>query len=314
MIDPIPIGAFSRTANGVARPEDIIVTPDGRVLVSDARSAVAEILADGSIRRFGAAGGEPNGIDIAPDGTVLIANFSTGALQRLDLVSGHVKTVIDHAGGRALTAVNYPLVDSHGAIWVSCSTQTDPALAIATGVADGYIVRLDPNGDATLVAEGIAFPNCMTFDDAERYLYVVRSALSDVARFEVRPDNNLGPAERYGPVLGDRRVDEFGEEMLSAFGQPDVLARWGLTDGCAFDAEGNLWVTVMSANRIVAITPELDVLVVVDDPQGSIIVSPTSVAFGGPDRRDLYVGSLVSEYVVTGRSPVAGRLGRGHRE
>src|SRR5260370_25566087 len=108
MIDPIPIGAFSRTANGVARPEDIIVTPDGRVLVSDARSAVAEILADGSIRRFGAAGGEPNGIDIAPDGTVLIANFSTGPLQRLDLVSGPLNTVINPVGGRARTALNHP--------------------------------------------------------------------------------------------------------------------------------------------------------------------------------------------------------------
>jgi sugar lactone lactonase YvrE len=312
MIDPIPLGGLSQTAKGVSRPEDVVVTPDGRVLVSDAQSAVAEILADGNIRRFGAAGGEPNGIDLAPDGSVLIANFSTGTLQRLDLVSERVQTVIDRVGDRALTSVNYPLVDSSGAVWVSCSTQTDPALAIATGVADGYIFRLDPDGTATLVAEGIAFPNCMTFDDSERYLYVVRSTMSDVARFEVLPDKNLGPAQRYGPVLGDRRADEFGEEMLSAFGQPDVLARWGITDGCAFDADGNLWVTVMSANRIVAITPELDPLVVVDDPEGSIMVSPTSVAFGGPDRRDLYVGSLISDYVVTGRSPVAGRLSRGY--
>ncbi len=93
-----------------------------------------------------------------------------------------------------------------------------------------------------------------------------------------------------------------------------MLARWGLTDGCAFDAEGNLWVTVMSANRIAAITPDLDVVTVVEDPEGGLLASPTSIAWGGEDRRDVWIGSLTSNYVVTGRSPVPGRRPREDRQ
>ena len=56
-----------------------------------------------------------------------------------------------------------------------------------------------------------------------------------------------------------------------------------------------------------AITPDLDVVTVLDDPDGERVVSPTSIALGGPDRRRLYIGSLAADHVVTGPSPVAGR-------
>jgi len=50
--------------HGMERPEQVIVTRDGRVHASDKHSAVAEILPDGNLRRIGKAGGEPNGIAI----------------------------------------------------------------------------------------------------------------------------------------------------------------------------------------------------------------------------------------------------------
>ena len=218
--------------------------------------------------------------------------------------------VLDEIDGQPLGAVNYPVADRDGAIWVSSSTRSDPVATIASGEEDGFVFRVDPDGTATVVADAVAWPNCMTFDDDERFLYACRSSRCDVVRFEVigtGRDRTLGPASRYGPQLGDRRPDEFGPEQVAAFGRPDVLARWGLTDGCAFDAEGNLWVTLLSANRIVAITPDLDVVTVIDDPDGQRVVSPTSVAFGGPDRRRLYIGSLAADHVVTGPSPVPGR-------
>jgi sugar lactone lactonase YvrE len=314
VIGPIPLDRLSTTAHGVTRPEDVQVTADGRLLVSDAGSAVAEVLPDGTLRRFGAAGGEPNGIAPMPDGSVVIANFAAGVLQRVDLGSGAVDVVLDAVGGQPLGAVNYPLLDRAGSLWVSSSTRTDPVATIASGEEDGFVFRLDPDGSATVVAGAVAWPNCMTFDAEERFLYACRSSRCDVVRFPIEDDGgvrSLGPAERYGPQLGDRRPDEFGPEQVAAFGYPEVLARWGLTDGCAFDGEGNLWVTLLSANRIVAITPALEVVTVIDDPDGRFVVSPTSVAFGGPDRRTVYVGSLVSDYVVAGPSPVPGQASAG---
>jgi gluconolactonase len=252
------------------------------------------------LRRIGKAGGEPNGLAPMPDGSIVIANFALGVLQRLDPASGTIDVVLDEIDGQPLGAVNYPVADRDGAIWVSSSTRSDPVATIASGEEDGFVFRVDPDGTATVVAEAVAWPNCMTFDDDERFLYACRSSRCDVVRFEVigtGRDRTLGPASRYGP-------------QVAAFGRPDVLARWGLTDGCAFDAEGNLWVTLLSANRIVAITPELDVVTVIDDPDGQRVVSPTSVAFGGPDGRHLYIGSLAADHVVTGPSPVPGRRGR----
>jgi sugar lactone lactonase YvrE len=304
-VEPIPLDALSTTAHGVVRPEDLTVTPDGRVLASDAASAVAEILPSGGIRRIGKAGGEPNGICALADGSVLIANFASGALQRLDLDTGRVDTVVDRIGDDALGAVNYPLVDSHGAVWVSSSTRGDPAAAVLHATPDGFVFRVDSDGNARVVADGIPFANCMAFDAGEAHLYVCRSSLADVARFAV-DGGELGPAERYGPALGGRRDDELGPDHAGAFGDPKVMRRWALTDGCGFDAEGNLWVTLMTANRIVAITPELRVVTVIDDPDGKVLVAPTSVVWAGDDLRDLYIGSLAADYVVKTRSPVAG--------
>ncbi|HJN92831.1 MAG TPA: hypothetical protein QGF05_08945, partial [Dehalococcoidia bacterium] len=53
---------LQRVGVGVQRPEDVVVSRDGRVWLSDQASACAEVLPDGSLRRVGEAGGAPNGI------------------------------------------------------------------------------------------------------------------------------------------------------------------------------------------------------------------------------------------------------------
>jgi sugar lactone lactonase YvrE len=306
VVAPIPLAEFSIAATGIPRPEDVAISPEGRVFVSDASAAVSELRPDGSVVRIGDAKGEPTGINMLADGSLAIGNFSAGVLQRLDVDSGEVTVLADAVAGQALSAVNYPLVGKDGVVWVSCSARQDPAVAMATGAEDGYIFRLAPDGATTLVADGLAFPNCMTFDAEGRNVYVVRSTVSDVVRMEVIDNTRLGPPQPYGPPLGERRPDEYGPDQLASFGQPEVLARWALADGCGFDDEGNLWVTLMSANRIVAITPGLDVVTVVEDPEGKVIFAPSSVVWGGADRRDLYIGSLFSDRVVKARSPVPG--------
>ncbi|MDP3767146.1 MAG: SMP-30/gluconolactonase/LRE family protein, partial [Dehalococcoidia bacterium] len=83
-------------------------------------------------------------------------------------------------------------------------------------------------------------------------------------------------------------------------------ARFGEPDGCGFDREGDLWVTLIFANRVVAITPSGRLETVIHDPTGEVMAWPTNVAWGGPDLRDLYIGSLRRDYIVRARSPVAG--------
>jgi gluconolactonase len=73
------------------------------------------------------------------------------------------------------------------------------------------------------------------------------------------------------------------------------------------DAEGNLWVCLPAANKVVAITPEGRKITVIHDPSGSVVNHPTNVTWGGPSLTDLYIGSIRADYVLKAVSPVAGQ-------
>jgi sugar lactone lactonase YvrE len=301
---------LAAVGRGIERPEQVLVTREGDVYASDKGSAVAQIQSEGGLRRIGRAGGEPNGIALTADGRFVIANFGLGELQELDPVAEELRVLASgEVAGLPLTWINCPVVDSAGHIWVSvCSTNPDLSKTIGLGTADGYLFFLEnrPGAVPKVVANGVNFPNCMALDQDEEYLYVVRTTLADVVRFRI-VDGGLGEMEVYSQPMGARRQDEFGEDALGLYAaDPEVGKRWGMADGCAFDADGNLWVTLVGPNRVVAVAPSGEVTTIIEDPDGSLIDSPTSVAWGGPDMRDVYIGSLATSYVLKGRSSVPG--------
>jgi gluconolactonase len=303
----IRISDLRPIGQGIDRPEQVLVAADGRVYASDRASAVAELTATG-LRRIGQAGGEPNGIALLRSGRILIANFGLGVLQELDPDCGSLRILLSgDVEGRPLQWINCVVVDRGGGLWCSvCTDNPNLRHTLAHGEPDGYIFRVDAPGEpARVVAPSVAFPNCMALSGDERYLYAVRTLHADVVRFALHADR-LGPAEAYGPPVGDRRSDEFGDHATALLGQPDVLRRWGMADGCAFDGAGNLWVTLARGNRVVAITPGGAVVDIVDDADAELLRAPTSVAFGGADMRDVYIGSLEAPYVLRGRSSVPG--------
>ena len=58
-LSPIDTASFQKIALGIDRPEDVVVSAEGRVFASDHQCAVAEILPDGSFVRMGPRGGAP---------------------------------------------------------------------------------------------------------------------------------------------------------------------------------------------------------------------------------------------------------------
>lgn len=317
----IDLAACEPLGRGLERPEDVAIGADGRVWASDKASCVAEVLGPDEIRRAGRPGDEPNGIAFTADGRLLVANFGNGRLDVVDPAKGEHRTLAEEAGGERLVCTNYVVVDRDGAIWGSCSSRrSDYIHAIMDGEPDGFLFRIDPDGGSQVVAPAVAFPNGLALDEREEWLYCCRSAHGDVVRFPIRPDRSLGPQEPFGPAFGDRGAGEWGEPAVDAvFGAGEarkpveladadfgVLARWGLTDGCALDAEGNLWVTVATKNQIAVIAPSGEAHIALEDPAGSVVALPTNVSFGGPDRRDLYLGSIGTPFVVRAPSPVAG--------
>lgn len=302
-LQDIAPGAFTKVAVGIDRPEDVVVSKDGRVFASDHQCAVAEILPDGSFKRMGPRGGAPNGINMDRQGRVLIANFGIydreeGPLQRFDPATGAHETLLAEVGGKRLTSANYPVMDRAGNIWCANSTHAETWPQALDGRDDGFIFVLRPDGSAQIVAEGLKFPNGMALSADEAFLFCAQTSGADVMRFAVLPGGKLGAGERYGPQLG--KLQEPG-------GASVPMQDLGYTDGVGMDAEGNLWVCLPAANKVVAITPALEVVTVVHDPSGEVVNHPTNVTWGGPDLKDLYIGSIRAGYVLKARSPVAGQ-------
>jgi gluconolactonase len=300
VLAPIPIESLRKVGVGLRRPEDVVVGGDGRVWASDQASACAEILSDGTLRRVGKAGGAPNGINMDTRGRILIANFGlgtapTGPLQRLDPATGGLEVFCDAIDGKPLVASNYPIVDRAGNVW--CSHSTWDRARSEQGLADGFVYRVRSDGRAEVMASGFTFANGLALDADESHLYVCQTMGRNVVRLLIRADGLLGPAEPYGPVLG---------EPAFPGATPAERARFGATDGCGFDADGNLWVTLVLANKVIAITPKREVVTVIHDPTGELMSWPTNVSWGGPDMRDLYIGTIRRDYVLHARSPVPG--------
>lgn len=305
-LEQIELGSAVRVGMGVRRPEDVVVARDGTVWLSDQSSACARVRADGGIDRVGRAGGAPNGINMDRQGRIVIANFGGpddgfGPLQRLDPTTGAVEVLCAEINGRRLFGANYPLVDAQDRIWCSHSTwgPTDAAFA---GRNDGLIFRCDPDGAVHVLAEGIAFANGIAMDADERNLFVCQTTACNVLRYPIAADGTLGTPQQYGPKLGLSQAEVQDRRPLT----PEVRSQLGLTDGCGFDQAGNLWVTLVMANKVVAITPGGVVVTMLSDPAGSIMRNPTNVSWGGADLCDLYIGSIATDYVVKVRSPLPG--------
>lgn len=304
----IPLHLFRKTAVGTDRPEDVMCLRDGRVFASHHDGAVSEILRDGSFRVLGPKRGAPNGIKMTSDGRMIIANFgiydgTSGPLEVFDFETGERQVLVGEIAGRQLTSCNYAVIDSESNIWCSHSTFAPTWPEALDGRADGFIFVRRPSGEVEIVAEGLCFPNGMALSADQRHLYCTQTSKGNVIRFPVLPGARLGHREQYGPKLGL----VLGMKLNPGLKLPGFLTRHlGYTDGLAFDAEGNLWVTLPAAHMIVAITPSAERFVVAHDPSGKLIRSPTNVAWGGADLTEFYIGDLDTDYVLTAKSPTAG--------
>lgn len=316
--------AISFVGRDLQRPECILAEPDGTLWTADARGGVVRIDADGtqelvaqevdsrfatsdSAERYTMGGTLPNGLAFASNGDILIANFGTDAIERMtrDGASTTVATEID---GKPLGKTNFVLVDSRDRIWFTVTTRLDPwTRSVNEKVADGYVGLID-DGGVRIVADGFVGTNEIRFDEREEWLYVVESNARRISRLRIADDGSALAWEVYGPA--------------------DLGA---IPDGFAFDAAGNLWITMVNCDRLVALTPEGDVLTLLDDgdaervavwdahfeagtmtpeilgsARGTLAPMMASVTFGGPDLRTVYLGSLMGSTLPCFRSPVAG--------
>jgi gluconolactonase len=308
------------------RPECIIAQRDGTLWAADARGGVMRIDPDGRQsllcpKDASASDGSfeerfiqsrnaslPNGLALTTEGDFIICNWGLDRIEHLS-TQGHLKVLHDHLDGVPLGKTNFPLLDSKGRIWFTVTTRMQPWTdSFNARVADGYIGVIDDNG-IRIVASGLEGTNEIRFDEREQWLYVVESNARRISRFQVGPDATLSGREVYGPALLE-----------------------GFPDGFAFDSFGNLWVTLIMTDKLIAITPQGEVLTLLDDgneranaelyrqrdnrtltphtmqaAQGHLAPWMASITFGGADLKTVYLGSLLGNRIPTFRSPVSGQ-------
>jgi gluconolactonase len=307
------------------RPECILAEPDGTLWTADARGGVMRIRRDGTqtliAQQTGApdapASGDaeqlvmgdtlPNGLAFDRDGNIVIANFGTDAIELMTR-DGTSRTLYDRIDGKPLGKANFALTDSRGRIWFTVTTRQVPwTRSINERSADGYVGLIDEHG-IRIVADGFVGTNEIRLDAAEQWLYVVETNARRVSRLRVQNDGSLTSREVYGPTdLG------------------------GFPDGFAFDAYGNLWITLILNEKLIALTPDGEVQTLLDDGnpeaiaryeahyqagtttpelmgacRGTIAPMMASITFGGPDLRTVYLGSLGGTSLASFRSPVPG--------
>jgi gluconolactonase len=316
--------AISFVGHELQRPECVLAEADGTLWSADARGGVMRIDPDGtqtliaqevvepagdagSVSRYILEGTLPNGLAFDSNGDFIIANFGTDAIERMTR-GGESTTLYTEIEGRPVGKANFALADSRGRIWITVHTRQQPwTISVNEKTPDGYIALLDERG-ARIVADGFIGTNEIRFDAAEEWLYVVESNARHISRLRVAADGTLYDREVYGP-------EDLG----------------GVPDGFAFDVAGNLWITLVNADRLIALTPELEVLTLLDDGlpegvaafdeaffagtmtpeilgggRGTLAPLMASVTFGGPDLRTVYVGSLMGNTLPSFRSPVPG--------
>ena len=306
------------------RPECILAERDGTLWSADARGGVMRILPDGSQQLIAQTGHKgvdrndptalilgnstlPNGLAINRDGDFLIANFGTDAIELMQR-NGSSRTLYTHVDGQPLGKTNFVLCDSRDRIWFTVTTRLVPwTRSINEKAPDGYVGLIDERG-IRIVAEGFVGTNEIRFDAREEWLYVVESNARCISRLRVRSDGTLTDREIFGPA-----------------------ALPGTPDGFAFDQHGNLWITLVQTDRLIALTPEGQLMTLLDDSdpvqqaiydqhfyggtmtpeimaatKGTIAPWMASVTFGGPDLRTVYLGSLMGSTIPYFRAPVAG--------
>lgn len=324
--------AITNIGIGLQRPECILAERDGTLWAADARGGVTRIAADGSQQfigqkadtRFASAaasnsddfevkftqGTLPNGLAFAANGDILIANFGTDCLELMSR-DGRSRTLHDRIDGQPIGKVNFVLRDSKNRIWITVSTRVNPwTKAAASRVCDGFIAVVDEHG-LRVVADGFYFTNEIRLDAREEWLYIVETTGPNISRMR------LVESER-GVALAQREV--FGPTNLG-----------GNPDGIAFDAHGNLWCTLVMVDRLIAITPQREVRLLLDDgdpaasknlvnkmqagtataddmarAKGTIAPWMASITFGGADLHTVYLGSLLGTTIPFFRSPVPG--------
>lgn len=218
--------------------------------------------------------GEPNGMKFMDARTLLIADYAKGLL-RLDVRSGALTSHLLRRRSEGFKGLNDLIFDARGNLFFTDQGQTglhDPS---------GRVYRLAPDGKLDLLLSNVPSPNGIAFSPDGQVLYVAVTRGNCVWRGPLNPDGSLTKVGQfftsYGPVG---------------------------PDGLAVDEQGRLFVANPGLGCVWMLDALARPLTVFCGPVGS---STTNLAFGGPDRKTLFVTDSTNGAILRAELAVPGR-------
>ncbi|MEY9602781.1 gluconolactonase [Bradyrhizobium japonicum] len=260
-------------------PEGPVVMPDGSVVLVEIRGQrLTRIYPDGRKEVVAKVPGGPNGAALGPDGKIYICNnggfswiptgkmimpgpqpdsYLGGSIQRVDLQSGKVETVVTKCGEHDLRGPNDLVFDKHGGLWFS-----DLGKRRAREMDVGGMYYLKPGmTEIVEVVHGVLPANGIGLSPDENTVYIAETPT--------------------GRLWASREVIYRGERGKPICG----LGGYQMFDSLAVEANGNVCVATLVSGCISVIAP--DGTLVEQVPTGDRVT--TNIAFGGPELKTAYI-------------------------
>ena len=220
--------------------------------------------------------GEPNGLKIHRDGRIFVADYRHG-IMLVDPASGAVTPHVDRAELDRFKGVNDLVFARNGDLYF-----TDQGL---TGLHDptGKLYRLSAkDGRLEAILDGIPSPNGLVLNLDETSVFV-----------NVTRDNAVWRV----PMTADGKAFKVGAFIrLSGGGGPD---------GLAIDEAGNLAIAHLGLGTVWLFSPMGEPIARIRSCAGLLT---TNVAYGGADRKTLFITESESGQILSAKLDVPGRL------
>ena len=309
-IEPFLTADLRHIGSGLNRPECVLAARDGSLYTGDWTLGIARIAPNGTTgpaveADLIAQGFRPNGIALTADGDFLFANMGkAGGVWRVGR-RGEARPFATELAGNPIPRTNFVLVDGDR-VWITISSLARKHEHFTAEENTGQILLVQ-DGEVSVAADGLNWTNELRISPDGKSLFVNETFACRTTRYDVAADGLLS-----NPVRLTYPGDTF-------------------PDGMAVDAEGALWIVCVISNRLIRVAPDLTWAVLFEDfdrneldtissahaerrltwdqiaqSRGSRLSNLSSIAFGGPDLKTLYLGGLGIGEVQVLRSPVAG--------
>jgi gluconolactonase len=189
---------------------------------------------------------------------------------------GQEAVLADNFNGQSFGRPNDLVVNRSGGIYFTDPGPNQAQMKIGHPKTEPAVFFIPPGGNAIKVATDVPDPNGLVLSPDEKTLYVADTSGDYVYAYEVGQDGRLGSRRNFARLMEGKEAE---------------------ADGMAIDNDGRLYVSVWGG-------------VEVFDAQGRRLglipgSGPGNLAFGGPDRKTLYItgGTSLSRVQMIAQGP-----------